>query len=54
MSELRRRFVDVNGEHPMTAQDDAYVRLTFREPTDAEVEHLTARRLPLPAYFPVG
>ncbi|WP_426243177.1 GNAT family N-acetyltransferase [Nocardioides sp. LHG3406-4] len=52
MSEaVRRRYLEVNGEHPMTAADDAYVREHF-VPADAEVLALIeAGSLPLPSYY---
>jgi hypothetical protein len=65
MSELARRvaarYVDVNGSHPMTATDDAYVDRHFvtldelcvgRSETPDQVRaHMVAGRLPLPSYL---
>jgi hypothetical protein len=65
MTELARqvaaRFVEVNGDHPMTAADDAYVDQYFvtlrelcvgREETPDELRaHMLACRLPLPSYL---
>lgn len=65
MSELARRvaarFVEVNGEHPMTPADDAYVDRHFvtleelcvgRDETPDDVRaHMLAGRLPLPSYL---
>lgn len=64
-SELKRRlaerFREVNGDHPMTAADDAYVNAQFvrvedlcaAEGRDADAirELMLRRRLPLPAYL---
>src|SRR3982074_847729 len=65
MSELARRvavrYVEVNGEHPMTSADDAYVNQHFvtldelcvgrtDTPDQARV-HMVAGRLPLPRYL---
>jgi hypothetical protein len=47
---VRDRFVAVNGEHPMTDEDDAYVREHFVEATPAAMEQMLAGRLPLPSY----
>ena len=47
---VRDRFVAVNGDHPMTAEDDAYVREHFVEATPAAMEQMLAGRLPLPSY----
>jgi hypothetical protein len=65
MSDLARRvaarFVEVNGDHPMTPADDAYVRRHFvtlnelcvgRDETPDQVRaHMLAGRLPLPSYL---
>lgn len=46
----RDRFVAVNGDHPMTEADDAYVREHFVEATPEAMEQMLADRLPLPSY----
>ncbi|HET9141351.1 DUF6058 family natural product biosynthesis protein [Actinophytocola sp.] len=65
MTELARRvaarYVEVNGDHPMTPEDDAYVDRHFvtlrelclgRAETPDEVRaHMLAGRLPLPSYL---
>ncbi|GIM64378.1 hypothetical protein Pve01_83130 [Planomonospora venezuelensis] len=47
---VRDRFVAVNGDHPMTDEDDAYVREHFVAATPAAMELMLAGRLPLPSY----
>ncbi|MFD4910849.1 DUF6058 family natural product biosynthesis protein [Kitasatospora purpeofusca] len=58
---LARRYLDVNGEHPMTEADDAYVDRHFapleplcarhgRDPDEVR-GHMLAGRLPLPGYL---
>ncbi|MBS2940101.1 GNAT family N-acetyltransferase [Nocardioides sp. J2M5] len=47
---IHRRYTEVNGEHPMTPADDAYVREHFVPATDETLEHMLAGRLPLPSY----
>ncbi len=47
---VRDRFVAVNGDHPMTEADDAYVREHFVEATPEAMEQMLAGRLPLPSY----
>nr|WP_300053942.1 GNAT family N-acetyltransferase [uncultured Nocardioides sp.] len=47
---VRDRFVAVNGDHPMTDEDDAYVREHFVEATPAAMEQMLSGRLPLPSY----
>ncbi|GAA1960629.1 DUF6058 family natural product biosynthesis protein [Kitasatospora viridis] len=59
--ELAVRFREVNGEHPMTAADDAYVDAYFvplervaaerGEPADAVRKEMLGGRLPLPGYL---
>jgi RimJ/RimL family protein N-acetyltransferase len=44
------RFVAVNGDHPMTAEDDAYVRENFVPASVEAMELMLADRLPLPSY----
>jgi RimJ/RimL family protein N-acetyltransferase len=48
---VRDRFVAVNGDHPMTEADDAYVREHFVEATPVAMEQMLAGRLPLPSYL---
>ncbi|MEV6282222.1 DUF6058 family natural product biosynthesis protein [Kribbella sp. NPDC051770] len=58
---VRRRYLEINGEHPMTAADDAYVNRQYRElgelcsETGYEVEEvrdwMLAGRLPIPSYL---
>jgi hypothetical protein len=60
-AEVSARFRAVNGDHPMTAADDAYVNRTHvtldelcadRTETAADVRaHMLAERLPLPSYL---
>lgn len=47
---VRRRYVEVNGDHPMTPADDDYVREHFVPATAEAMEHMLAGRLPLPSY----
>jgi RimJ/RimL family protein N-acetyltransferase len=47
---VRDRFVAVNGAHPMTPQDDAYVREHFVAATPEAVALMLEGRLPLPSY----
>ncbi|HEV2780161.1 MAG TPA: DUF6058 family natural product biosynthesis protein [Actinophytocola sp.] len=65
MSDLARRvaarYVEINGEHPMTPADDAYVERHFvtldelcvgRDQTPDQIRaHMLAGRLPLPGYL---
>jgi hypothetical protein len=44
------RFVAVNGDHPMTAEDDAYARENFVAATPEAMTLMLEARLPLPAY----
>lgn len=48
---VRDRFVAVNGDHPMTEADDAYVREHFVEATPEAMEQMLAGRLPLSSYL---
>jgi hypothetical protein len=58
---VRQRFLEINGVHPMTAEDDEYVTKQFRVLTDlcaeacrevAEVRQLMLdRKLPMPGYL---
>jgi hypothetical protein len=59
--QVAARYLEVNGDHPMTPADDAYVRRHFvtldelclgRDETPDEVRtHMLAGRLPLPSYL---
>lgn len=49
-SAVRDRFVAVNGEHPMTPEDDAYVREHFVAATPGAMALMLDGRLPLPSY----
>lgn len=44
------RYVSVNGDHPMTAEDEAYVRAGFVPASTEGMELMLADRLPLPSY----
>ncbi|MCY7402142.1 MAG: GNAT family N-acetyltransferase [Nocardioides sp.] len=44
------RFVAVNGDHPMSEADDAYVREHFVPATPDSLPDMMAGRLPLPSY----
>ncbi|WP_380282558.1 hypothetical protein [Kitasatospora purpeofusca] len=58
---LARRYLAVNGEHPMTGADDAYVDRYFTPPEalcarhgqdpDEVRGHMLAEHLPLPAHL---
>lgn len=48
---VRLRYLEVNGEHPMTTADDAYVREHFVPATVTAMEHMLTGRLPLPSYL---
>ncbi|ADB29484.1 hypothetical protein Kfla_0360 [Kribbella flavida DSM 17836] len=58
---IRQRYLEINGDHPMTAEDDAYVTRQFRvldelcaeQGRDAdEVRRLMlAEKLPMPGYL---
>jgi len=47
---VRDRFVAVNGDHPMTPEDDAYVREHFVPATPTAMALMLEDRLPLPSY----
>ncbi len=47
---IRDRFREVNGEHPMTAADDAYAHEHFTTAGLEQLRDIAAERLPLPAY----
>lgn len=44
------RFVSVNGDHPMTAEDDAYAREHFVPAAPEAMQLMLDGRLPLPSY----
>ena len=48
---VRDRYVAVNGDHPMTAEDDAYVREHFVAATPETMALMLDDRLPLPSYL---
>lgn len=48
---VRARYVAVNGDHPMTEADDAYVREHFVEATPEAMALMLDDRLPLPSYI---
>lgn len=47
---VRERYVEVNGDHPMTEADDTYVRAGFTPATDEQLELMAAGLVPLPSY----
>ena len=49
--EVQQRFRAVNGDHPMTEADDAYVREHFVPATGRQLTEMAAGRMPLPAYL---
>ncbi len=51
LATVRARFVEVNGEHPMRADDDAYAREHFAVARPDQLTDIAAGRLPLPAYL---
>ncbi|MDR7252943.1 RimJ/RimL family protein N-acetyltransferase [Nocardioides sp. BE266] len=51
LTEVRRRYVAVNGDHPMSDADDAYVREHFVEATPEALALMVDGRLPLPSYL---
>lgn len=58
IDEIRTRYLEVNGEHPMTAGDEEYCRRLFAplastpdHPLDELVDLVLRRRLPLPSYL---
>ena len=44
------RYVEVNGDHPMTPDDDAYVRASFVAATPQAMRQMLDGLLPLPSY----
>lgn len=53
LDKVRELYLDVNGQHPMSPADDAYVRRHFVEvpDPDATLERMVAGELPLPSYL---
>lgn len=51
IEQVRRRYLAVNGDHPMTGADDAYVREHFVEATPEAMALMLDDRLPLPSYL---
>ena len=50
LTTVRRLFVEINGEHPMSESDDAYAREHFTPVTTGQLGDIAGGRLPLPAY----
>ncbi len=48
---VRRRYLEVNGDHPMSEVDDTYVRAGFVPATDEQLALMAAGLVPLPAYL---
>jgi RimJ/RimL family protein N-acetyltransferase len=50
---VRERYREVNGDHPMSPEDDCYVRAHFIEvpDPDATFDRMVAGQLPLPSYL---
>lgn len=49
---VRERYRQVDGDHPMTSEDDCYVRAHFVEvPPRTTLDRMAAGELPLPSYF---
>lgn len=48
---VRQRFLEVNGDHPMTAEDDAYVREHFVPADAATLVLVESGAVPLPSYY---
>ena len=52
LEKLRERYREVNGDHPMSHQDDCYVRAHFVEVPDTDtLDRMVAGDLPLPSYL---
>lgn len=53
LDEVRALYREANGDHPMSPEDDAYVRAHFVEVPDpgATLERMVAAELPLPSYL---
>ena len=50
LAQVLEQYVAVNGDHPMTEADDAYVREHFVAATPDALAHMREGRLPLPSY----
>jgi RimJ/RimL family protein N-acetyltransferase len=53
LDKVRERYRQVNGDHPMSPEDDAYVRAHFvavQDP-DTTLDRMVAGELPLPSYL---
>jgi hypothetical protein len=53
LDDIRARYVELNGDHPMTDADDEYVRALFVPLADEGdvLDLIAGRRLPLPSYL---
>jgi RimJ/RimL family protein N-acetyltransferase len=53
LEKVRERYREVNGDHPMSAEDDWYVRARFVEVPDpaSTLDRMVAGELPLPSYL---
>lgn len=51
LESVRARFLEINGEHPMSESDEAHVREHFRPATDEQLADIAAGRRPLPGYL---
>ncbi|WP_374454168.1 GNAT family N-acetyltransferase [Nocardioides sp.] len=51
IDQVRRRYLEVNGDHPMSEADDVYVREHFVEATPEAMALMLEGRLPLPSYL---
>lgn len=51
LATVRRMFLEVNGEHPMTDVDESHVREHFTPATPEQLTEIAAGRLPLPGYL---
>ena len=53
LDQVRQRYRDVNGDHPLSPVDEAYVRALFVEVPDPEstLDRMLAGELPLPSYL---
>ncbi len=53
LERVRERYREVNGDHPMSPEDDCYVRAHFVEVPDpgATLDRMVAGELPLPSYL---
>ncbi|WP_082624027.1 GNAT family N-acetyltransferase [Nocardioides sp. Soil805] len=51
LDDVRRRYREVNGDHPMSEVDDAYVRTRFAPATAEQLDLMAAGLVPLPSYL---